>query len=297
MAPDVSNKNSEEVVAKDSFEKLANERAAIPDERVKVVNCDASQAVSVVLAVVTRLRGLRDDIVKALLDFNIERFDELEDRALALQFANTDYLLATKPPDNLKEQYEEGLKLRNVLHADINTLAVRGLVNGDALKDYSGNVGYKNVAVDLNMVARFLETNWPNIQGKCAVTTDEIAHALQLAIRLLRGASARELSPEQLAQMADDRNRAFSLLMEAYDDARRAVQYIRYHENDADTIAPNIYSFNNPSTAKKSSAKPAEELSQPTNSAVQTTTHSSTPTATNSLKTTPEIVANDPFLR
>jgi hypothetical protein len=39
--------------------------------------------------------------------------------------------------------------------------------------------------------------------------------------------------------VTDTRNRAFTLLIEAYDDARRAVQYIRYHENDAETIATN----------------------------------------------------------
>jgi hypothetical protein len=128
-------------------------------------------AVSVVLAVVARLQGLREEIVKKLLDFNITRFDELDDRALSLQFAHTDYVLATKPSDHIKEQYEEGLKLRNVFHADISALALRGLVNGDALKEYTGNVGFKN------------------------------------------------------------------------DDARRAVQYIRFHENDAETIASNLYAY------------------------------------------------------
>jgi hypothetical protein len=130
MNPSELSKQTEKAIAKNSFEKLAKERAAIPDERVKTVNLDVGSAVSVVLAVVARLQGLREEIVKKLLDFNITRFDELEDRALALQFAHTDYVLATKPSDHVKEQYEEGLKLRNVFHADIDALALRGLVNG-----------------------------------------------------------------------------------------------------------------------------------------------------------------------
>ncbi|WP_437980893.1 hypothetical protein [Sorangium sp. So ce117] len=42
-------------------------------------------------------------------------------------------------------------------------------------------------------------------------------------------------------EAADRRARAFSLLVHAYDQTRRAVAYLRWDEEDADTIAPSLY--------------------------------------------------------
>jgi hypothetical protein len=84
--------------------------------------------------------------------------------------------------------------------------------------------------------------------------------------------------------------------MEAYDDARRAVQYIRYHENDAETIAPNLYAYIGQNSAKKNGSKSEDVIPAPVNSTVQATTHSSTTAATNTPKFTPDVVANGPYV-
>jgi hypothetical protein len=44
-----------------------------------------------------------------------------------------------------------------------------------------------------------------------------------------------------VAASAVTRQRAYTLMVNAYDDARRAVAYFRHSQGDADTIAPSLY--------------------------------------------------------
>jgi hypothetical protein len=51
----------------------------------------------------------------------------------------------------------------------------------------------------------------------------------------------REQSPAVVAAASEARLRAFTQLIRLYEDARRAVAYLRAAEGDADTIAPSLY--------------------------------------------------------
>ena len=60
----------------------------------------------------------------------------------------------------------------------------------------------------------------------------------------------REQTPTQI-DAADRRQRAFSLFVKAYDQARRAIQYVRWEQGDADSIAPSLYSGRGNSNVKR----------------------------------------------
>jgi hypothetical protein len=119
----------------------------------------------------------------------------------------------------------------------------------------------------LQILASLLKDNWTLIEGKCAVQMGELEHALKLAARILRVVGLREQAPVVAAAAAEMRLRAFTLFSCAYDDARRAVIFLRWHEGDADTIAPSLYAGR--SNGKK---KPAANNSQNTPAAAPTTT-------------------------
>jgi hypothetical protein len=144
--------------------------------------------------------------------------------------------------------------VRETLLADANTLVARGYINASVLKQLKGPVGYKNVATDLQILGSVLKDNWATIAGKCATQLGELEHAIKLAARILRVVGLREQSPAVIAAAADIRMRAFTLFTRAYDDARRAVIYVRWHEGDADAIAPSLYAGR--SNGRK---KPAED--------------------------------------
>lgn len=102
-------------------------------------------------------------------------------------------------------------------------------------------MGYKNVAFELMDWANLLRDCWPQIQGKTALSADELAHAKQVGERLLRAAGVREQAPAVAVEAARVRSQAFSLLVSAYDQTRRAIGFLRWDMGDADVIAPSLY--------------------------------------------------------
>ena len=82
------------------------------------------------------------------------------------------------------------------------------------------------------------------VKGKSprVVSSDEELEAADaLAGQVLTGIASRTGTSTEVADAADIRRRAFTLLLDTYNDARRAVAYLRYKEGDADSIAPSLY--------------------------------------------------------
>jgi hypothetical protein len=239
----VINKNNvnDEALFEESYQRLLPEFQALSTDECTQISLEIPSAVSTALGTIPEIRARRDDIVGELPRFDIVRFDKLEDYAMALSHANTQHLIATQPPDDLQAIHQEGISIRETLYADVATLIRRGLINAAAIKDLKGPNGYKNVATDLQILASLLKDNWSQIEGKCAVQMVELKHALKLAARILRVVGLREQGPAMIAATADMRLRAFTLFTRAYDDARRAVIFLRWHEGDANSIAPSLY--------------------------------------------------------
>jgi hypothetical protein len=132
----------------------------------------------------------------------------------------------------------ESLKVRERLLAEVKALVQHGIVGEAQLGQLKGANGYKNVATDLMVLTNVIQSVWPQIQGKILTTSQDLEAALRVATRLLRVVGLREQGPAQVAQATDERLRAYTLLMLAYDDVRRAVGYLRAQQGDADDIAP-----------------------------------------------------------
>lgn len=266
---------TEQILFVDSYDKVEPEARARPAERVQKVNLDVASAVSTALAIIPGLRRFRGQIENNLKDFDLARFDKVEDYTKAFSVANARYSTATSPADDLEEIYEEGRQLRELLHADAVTLIGRDCLNPESLKDYTGLVGYKNVGTELQAVALLLSDNWETIRGRCATSQEELDRALRISQRLQLGAGEREVNPAVVAEYSDIRNRMFTLFIEAYEDARVAIQYLRRRDGDADTIAPTLYT-NKPSGKKAAKAE---------NTAAPTATAPAIPTASTPVTT------------
>jgi hypothetical protein len=243
MTPVLSTKNNinDENLFDEPYERLMAEFQALSPESVGQVNLDIPTAVSTTLGVLPELRSYRDEIVAKLPGFDIARFDRMEDYAMAVSHANTLFMIANQPPSDLQALHDEGATVRDTLLSDVNALISRGLINASAIKDLKGPVGHKNLATDLQILASVLKDSWSVVQGKCAAQPEELDHAAKLAARLLRVVGLKEQGPALIATSADIRARAFTQFTRAYDDARRAVIFLRWHEGDADEIAPSLY--------------------------------------------------------
>jgi hypothetical protein len=86
-----------------------------------------------------------------------------------------------------------------------------------------------------------LRAQWVAIGGRTVITLAELDELDVLVPQLLGQLGDRDQAPSQYGEAALNRQRAFTLFVESYAEAHRCVQYLRFHEGDADEIAPSLY--------------------------------------------------------
>ncbi|WP_438043097.1 hypothetical protein [Sorangium sp. So ce128] len=98
-----------------------------------------------------------------------------------------------------------------------------------------------DTANDLVALSALFSGSWPEIAGKTAATEAEVRRAGELGPELLAALGVREHGAPGPSEAADRRARAFTLFVDAYDQTRRAVTYLRWKEDDVEAIAPSLY--------------------------------------------------------
>ena len=230
-----------EILFKEPYEQLLPEFKALKPDEIVLVNLDIPTAVATVLGAGPEIRNLLPQMEKDLPGFDLERIRKLDQYAMAISHAHTLFLIASQPPDNLQPLVDEGTHLRETLFTDASALVQRGFLNGARLKDLKGPKGYKNLAVDLQILAALFRESFPQITGKTGTTQEELLRAEQLAARILRAVGLREQGTALIAETSDIRARAFTLFTYGYDQARRAVTFLRWNEDDIESISPSLY--------------------------------------------------------
>lgn len=231
----------QEVLAKEVLAKFKPEFEAVGDTELTPINLDVPSAVATVLGALPEIRAHRAEMQKALPELNLDRVDNLENYAIALNEAHGAYLAAIEPSSELKAVIAEATELRETLLTDAQALVRRGLVDAQQLVELKGPVGYKNLATDLNVLANVLRASLTEIVGKSAITEAELDRATRLQQRLIRLIGLREQGTPGVADASLLRQRAFTCLVRAYDSARRAVTFLRWDTADVDSIAPSLY--------------------------------------------------------
>jgi len=240
----VVNRAKDEKIAKDAYDRVKADWAALQPDQLLQVNLDLQLASQTILGSWPEIKALREQLVKELPNFNVTQFDLLEDYVLALTYVQARYAMATQPPNDLQELVDEATNLRGILQADAEALARRGLFQTEKLAGLKGGTGYRNLAQDLQALATELTELLPVIQGKAATTVEDLQAATQMSTRLTRIVGVREQSPAVLAALAEERLRAFTFVIKVYEEARAAISYLRRREDDVDQIAPNLYTGN-----------------------------------------------------
>jgi hypothetical protein len=241
---------------RDAYQRYLDEFRALPNSEISQVNLDVPTAVTSTLGALAEIRALRPQIASEIPSFDLVRFDKLEGYTLALGHAHALYLAASEPTESLEELSKTAAGTRELLSSDAAALAQRGFIDGVKLRALKGPIGYRNLAFDLFTLAALLRDNWAKVAGKTAVQLSELDAAETLADRLLTAVGNREQGPAIVAETSDIRQRAFTLFVKAYDDVRRAVSFLRWHDDDADTIAPSLYAGRG-NGRRKAPAQPA----------------------------------------
>jgi hypothetical protein len=242
----------------DAFSKVRPRFMAVPQEQILAINTDVFTAVSTVRASVPRIVTLRPQLEK-LIDFDIVNVDDLDLYALAALRANYLFLSASTPPERFQDLVVEGTELHTTLVSDFTAAVNRGYISRDKLDLLQGSVGHRNVASDLIMISTVMTANWDKIAGRSGVTMEELVHAQELGVQLNIDLGQRVQAPVAVAAVSLERQQAFTLFVRAYDQVRRGISYLRWDEDDVDTIAPSIYAGRKRKSSTDAKTKPAVE--------------------------------------
>lgn len=220
-----------------ALEQIREELFEVPEHELLHQNVVPLTALVTVRRIQGELKGLREQL-RSLTNFDIASLDRLELYALAFVGAQSHYdtlMERNRGPEALLSEAEA---LRGQLVHDINVLVLRKLVAPQPIQRLSRRRGYEHVATDLLLLTTAFRCHSDAIAGKCATTEEELARAESLAHELTVVVSRRREPLEAVGEALDVRKRAFTLFFRAYSQVRRAVQYLRSEQGDADRFAP-----------------------------------------------------------
>lgn len=204
------------------------------------INVDVPSVVTLLLGSMPEITALRAEIGK-LPSFDLERFDKLRDYTLALAHTQAMYRSSHAPNDPLPGMSERLAEVRDVLLADATALAKRKLLDEARIPTMRTGIGYKNIAFDVTGLVELYLARWESIKDRTSVRQEELAEADRLARQVVNAVGLKEQGPAVQSAAAVLRQQAYTLVAKTYEDARRAITFLRYDEGDAEEIAPSLF--------------------------------------------------------
>jgi len=260
-----SDKESIEVTGnhRKAYESSLPEILGLPKDEIQAVNTDVLMAVGRVRAACGRIQELRGEVVAKLNDFDLQFWDKLETYSFAALYANTVWEIAHKSIADLDDLTQRARRQFELLYAVVQVLVSRGLVEPFHLKAAKKRRGRLRFAYGLLGLVEILREAWPKVADKTGLTESELTHAEALGEQLSRGVALKNVPIEELKQLAELRDRAFTVFVRAYGQVRHALQYLRRENNDGERYAPSLYGHRRSRKPKTSAAvtQKAEALS------------------------------------
>lgn len=223
-----------------AYEQHEDEIAAVPESELEPINLDVPAMVTTIMGAYHNIIALRPQMVQ-LPDFRIADVDNLQSYAGATGFVHARYMRAIEPPPSLSPLAAQVAKGRNVLVQSLTLLVSRDLAAAEVLDGLHGGLGHRAIAFETVAAADALRALPADVFARCALTAEEIDAATKLAADLIDQLGRREQGPEAVAKVARLRQQGYTLSLHKYEQARRAVAYLRFAQGDADSIAPSLY--------------------------------------------------------
>jgi hypothetical protein len=243
---------------KKSYDALTPAMLALKPAELRTVNIDIRSATTLVLTAIPKVLARRDEFVKQFPLFPIELMDTLEQRTLALDYANSNLLASAKQLEPIGELVERGAARRTLLVGEVRYAALHGLVDDSPLDAVGGNTGHRGLASDLFTLSLLIRNNWARLEGKTQLTLAQISEAEQIADHLIMAVGARTQPEHGFDPSADMRGRAFTLFIVAYEQVRKWMATL--FEDEIDRILPQIHQGRGPGKKQLTVEQIQEEI-------------------------------------
>jgi hypothetical protein len=239
---------------------VAPEVAALSSSDLLPIKLDIPRAVAVAIGVLPNLRELRPRLIAELPQHPIHTTDKLGTYALAAWYTHLCALPTSKAEGEFEALLAEATPLREDLMIAAEALAHKKLLDPETVAEIRSGRGNLDKANDLVALAALFTQRWSHIHGKTTVSLGDIERAAELGPLLLVALSAREqpiAGAPNPTDPAEQRVRAYTLFVNAYEETRRAVAYLRWHEGDLDDLMPSLFAGRkSPGKAKAPDAEP-----------------------------------------
>ena len=223
---------------KAAFDKTADERAALDPAVLAPRNIDMRAAANTALVAYPHMVKHRAQLATDP-GFDLARFDDIETYANAMLYAQSQSANDDESGDS--DLYEEGRMLREVFVSEVSTLVLRKVLKSNTLDEVNTTTGYQNISDGLGKLCSIVE-NKRSLITESRISAAELSRAQTVGSQLGKLAISRD-DVEPTEQISETRSRALTLLLNAYDDARAAIAYVRRKEGDVNAIAPSLYSY------------------------------------------------------
>jgi hypothetical protein len=218
------------------------EIAALPINQVRRLNVHVPTASLIGLGALPKLLTLRDKI-EALRGHPPGTLDKLRDYALAAAHAYVLAMPSDEGETHLRTLLSEAAPLRERLLRSAELLVDFGLFDATRVAAIRRGTGHLDTALDLDALGTLFAEAWPAVASKTPITRTEVERATQLGGLVLEALGQRKQGTDGSAdpREADEQlAKAYELYFRTYDECRRAVMYLRWHEGDADEFAPSL---------------------------------------------------------
>lgn len=219
---------------------LAAEIVAVPDSEVIPLNLDVTTVVGIVNAALVNLARF-DTQLAALPGLDMGPIRKLPDYANALLHWQASTLYATTPSLGLTERAALGIETRERVLHDLGSLVRHGVLDGALLKEFGDSIAHRRVGLDLVGLANLVHDRWDSIGGRSLITLEDMDMAATLGREIVNLCRLRDAAPTLASDAVKMRDKAYTLVVRAYNQARAGMIFVRREEGDVDTLVPSLW--------------------------------------------------------
>ncbi len=238
-----------------AFEKHKAEIEEATKGPLEPLNVDIATSVRVMLTACGNAGPYRAELAKLGQDV----VPVLETRAQALSYAHALHQWTLETPSAVETLAAEVMEARRVLVSALELVQLRGVIANTAIK-LQGTTSYVAMALDVRAISSAFIASWEQVGKQIGGDIQAVNDAMVLADKLISAVAAAAEIKEKLKGAALTRLAAWTLAVNSYRELQRGIGYIRFHNDDAEQIAPSLFDKAKPRKKVVEGEKPAEDL-------------------------------------